>query len=326
MSGEVKENTEKDIILTEQKKSIVISSKSMKFVYDASNIRSWSLTQEDKPRWAFGKTKSRETLKEYQMQLRILVSQLSFHTTTPTGISPTDLMIHTVLLEALRMVLVTEIFENNKKNINTGSTDNLINIDNLNLTPVKATEHSSDKGMNNITEVDSTIYDRLKVIETEFLNNLKNVNGYLKHQALSYTVSDGKGNEVRRDFWNYIYEKFRQELQEAKDDLNRQWNIFFFLNEIQSMVRVSYSVGDRGRKSRNKKLCYDIIYLTALFFGQNINPEPEDQNSEDTVPDLLKEIIYIQPPPSKKQKIADSPSKSPSKSPLVVQLKKYLRF
>lgn len=341
MAGEVKLDTVKDIILTQQKKSIVISSKSIRFLYDASNIKTWSMCfQECGVQNTANMYNAQNRLLEeggfnppnmvqYQQKLRMLVSSTSKHTPNKMG---TDLMVHTVLLEALRMVLVTEIFENNneiiKKNNNQNSTNstNPINIDDLNLTPVKNIEQKYVRGGNNITEVetevDGTIYDRLKVIETGFLNYLEQVNKYLEHQTLSYTLSDANDKQVQEKFWINIYDKFREEIKEAKDEPDKQWNIFFFLNEIQSMVKVSYSVGDTGRRSRNKKLCYDIIYLTALLFGQDITPEdtiPEDQVPE--VPDLLEGVIDIQPP-SKKPKIADSPSKSPSK----MQLKKYLRF
>ena len=303
--GEVKE----DIILTEQNNSIVISSNTYKFIYDASNIKHWSIEKE-----TINLSKRIGKLKEYQIKLRSLVSATSTHTTDKMG---TDLLVHTVLLTALRMVLVTEIVGYKE-----GDNSNHINLDKLNLTPLKAMEHSYVKGMNTVSEFNGSI---LKEIEDEFLLHLKGINNCLKHQIYEYALADAKGNEVEQDFWTNIYKNFRRELQDAKDDSNKQWNIFFFLNEIQSMIGVSYSVGDRGRRSRNKKLCYDIIYLTALLFGKDVIPE-KDVTQEDNMLDPLDKYIHIIhiERPHKRRKIQKtvvkpiviSPSKSPSKSPL----------
>jgi len=252
-------------------------------------------------------SKRRGKLEKYQIKLRSLVSSTSTHTVDKMG---TDLIVHTVLLTALRMVLVTEIVGYKEED-----NSNHINLDKLKLTPLKAMEHSYVKGMNTVSEFDGSI---LKEIEDEFLTHLKQLNKYLKHQSLGYIMSDGNGNEVKQDFWTNIYKNFRRELQEAKDDSNKQWNIFFFLNEIQSMIGVSYSVGDRGRRSRNKKLCYDIIYLTALLFGKDVIPE-KDVTQEDNMLDPLDKYIHIERP-HKRRKIqktvvdlVGSPSKSPSR-------------
>ena len=230
------------------------------------------------------------SLSSNHIQLRIDVAKTAGHIPNQGKI---DLMIHTILLTTLRMALITTIAQDNRFDNNV--------LEELDMSPLKRAKITSARFGNTVI---TDIRQNLKTIEDEFVTYIDKIVLYLRHINYNRPVK-----------WKRIYENFKKDLQDSKNDESIRWHTWFFINEIQDMVSISctlYSFGLTSRVTRNLQLCYQIIYATALYFEQPIHQETVEDNYEEdnSLVRMLAEVVDEDPidRPIKKPKLSASPS------------------